>query len=65
MSGNRPPGPTRRRWTPPEWRRYLYVRGEPRGWVDESWYHRAGCRRYFRLQRHTVSNETRPPGEGR
>jgi sarcosine oxidase, subunit delta len=50
---------------PAEWRHYLYVRANVRGWVDESWYHRAGCRRYFHLQRHTVSNETRPPGDGR
>ena len=46
--------------TPGQWRDYLYFRRNPRGWVRESWYHRAGCRRYFRLDRDTVSNETRP-----
>ncbi len=47
--------------TPQEWRRYLYLRRNVRGWEDEGWYHRAGCRRYFRLERHTVTNETRDP----
>ncbi len=46
--------------TPQQWREHLYIRRNVRGWVDEGWYHRAGCRRYFRLRRHTESNETRP-----
>ncbi len=49
--------------TEQEWRDYLYLRRNPCGWVRESWYHGAGCRRYFRLERDTVSNETR--GEAR
>ena len=60
--GEMTPRPDAATATPQEWRRYLYTRANPRGWVDESWYHRAGCRRYFQLQRHTVSNETRSPG---
>jgi Sarcosine oxidase delta subunit len=48
--------------TPEQWREYLYVRRNPRGWVEENWYHGAGCRRYFRLERETVGNETRPGG---
>lgn len=48
--------------TPQEWRAYLYIRSNPSGWTEESWYHGSGCRRYFRLGRHTVTNETRPPG---
>jgi sarcosine oxidase subunit delta len=44
--------------TPDAWRRYLYVRRNTQGWVDENWYHSAGCRRFIRVRRHTVSNET-------
>ncbi|MGH3517455.1 MAG: sarcosine oxidase subunit delta [Haloechinothrix sp.] len=43
--------------TPEEWRRYLYFRRNPCGWVEENWYHTAGCRRFFRLRRNTASNE--------
>jgi heterotetrameric sarcosine oxidase delta subunit len=42
-----------------EWRGYLYLRRNVRGWVDEGWFHRAGCRRFFRLRRHTETGETR------
>lgn len=48
--------------SPEEWRRYLYFRVNPCGWVDESWYHSAGCRRYFPLRRNTLSNEIAPAG---
>jgi len=44
--------------TPEEWRRYLYFRRNANGWVDENWYHSAGCRRFIRVRRHTLSNET-------
>ncbi len=50
--------------TPQQWRRYLYVRANPRGWVTENWYHRAGCRRYLSVQRHTETNETRAAAGG-
>jgi sarcosine oxidase subunit delta len=43
--------------TPQEWREYLYIRRNNRGWVAENWYHSAGCRRFFRLQRHTESHD--------
>ncbi len=43
-----------------EWRRYLYFRANPCGWTVETWYHRAGCRQYFSLERNTLTNETRP-----
>ena len=52
--------------TAKEWRTYLYGHSNPAGWVTESWFHRAGCRRYLTVERHTVSNEvraSRPPGE--
>ena len=41
------------------WRRYLYQRPNPLGEVEETWYHSAGCRRFFTLRRHTLSNENR------
>lgn len=43
--------------TPQDWRAYLYLRSNPAGWTDESWYHGSGCRRFFKLRRHTVTNE--------
>lgn len=45
--------------TPQEWRTYLYMRRNPAGWTTETWYHRAGCRRYFKAERHTVTNDIR------
>ena len=46
--------------TPEAWNSYLYLKDNPAGWQKESWYHRAGCRRYFAIERHTVTNERRP-----
>jgi heterotetrameric sarcosine oxidase delta subunit len=45
--------------TPEEWRAYLFVRDNPRGWTTEQWLHRAGCHRFFVAERHTVTNEVR------
>lgn len=45
--------------TPEEWRDYLFFRDNPNGWTTEQWYHRAGCRRFFVAERHTVTNEVR------
>jgi sarcosine oxidase, subunit delta len=45
--------------SPQAWRTYLYVRDNPSGWTIENWFHRAGCRRYFRAERHTLTNEVR------
>lgn len=54
--------------TPAQWRRYLYLRANPAGWVDENWYHAEGCRRFIRIRRHTLTNENHPaqsyPAEG-
>ena len=58
--GEANPRPDPATTTPEQWRAYLYLRRNVRGWVDEGWYHDAGCRRYFRLRRDTVSNESRP-----
>ena len=48
---------------PKTWSDYLYVRENRPGWTTERWYHRAGCRRYVVLERHTVTNEVRPHEE--
>ncbi len=46
---------------PDEWRDYLYLEDNPAGWLRETWYCRAGCRRYFTLERNTATNELRSP----
>lgn len=51
--------------TPEEWRTYLYLRDNAAGWTSETWLHRAGCRRYLVVQRHTVSNEIRSARDAR
>jgi sarcosine oxidase, subunit delta len=50
--------------TPREWRDYLYLRDNTRGWVTERWYHRAGCRQFFVVERDTVTDQTRDPRTG-
>ena len=55
-----PSRPDPRTATPAEWRGYLYLRANTRGWVVESWYHRMGCRKFITVERHTETNETRP-----
>jgi sarcosine oxidase, subunit delta len=44
------------------WRDYLYTRSNVAGWVDETWYHASGCRRFLRVRRHTVTNEISAAG---
>ena len=34
----------------------LYTRANPRGWSDEVWHHRFGCRQWLVLRRHTVTH---------
>lgn len=46
------------------WRDYLYFPANPGGLVVESWYHRMGCRRYFTVERDTVTNVARTLDEG-
>jgi heterotetrameric sarcosine oxidase delta subunit len=53
--------PDPRTATPEQWRAYLYLRDNRRGWSTETWYHRMGCRRYIKLERHTQTNEVRIP----
>lgn len=45
--------------TPEQWRAYLYERSNPAGWTTETWFHTMGCRRFVRVERHTVTNEIR------
>ncbi|WP_248579930.1 sarcosine oxidase subunit delta [Nocardioides sp. InS609-2] len=47
--------------TATEWRNYLYLRHNRADWTVERWYHRMGCRRYFLVERNTVTHEIRPP----
>lgn len=49
---------------PTAWRAYLYHKRNPRGWTRESWYHQAGCRQYFTVERHTEQNRVRTPADG-
>ncbi len=38
-----------------QWGDYLFFRKNPRGLHREMWHHSAGCRRYFNVERDTVS----------
>ena len=42
-----------------EWAEYVFMRDNPKGWFAERWFHTTGCRRWFNLQRHTVTYEIR------
>ena len=53
--------PDPNRATREEWGDYLYLRDNPADWQKETWYCRAGCRRYFTLERNTATNEFREP----
>jgi heterotetrameric sarcosine oxidase delta subunit len=60
QAGEMVPRPDPAEATPEQWRAYLYLRANARGWVTETWYHRMGCRRYVVLKRHTETHEFRP-----
>ncbi len=55
------------------WADYLFMRRNPKGRHRERWVHTCGCRRWFNVERHTVSHEIlavyrmgeAPPGESR
>jgi heterotetrameric sarcosine oxidase delta subunit len=40
-----------------DWVAYVYLRDNPAGPHDEYWQHVAGCRRWFRVRRDTVTHE--------
>ena len=49
-----------------DWTAYLFERRNPKGAAHERWFHAAGCRRWFLVERDTVTHEimaSRPPGE--
>jgi heterotetrameric sarcosine oxidase delta subunit len=58
------PRPDSNSATPEQWRDYLYLKSNRAGWITETWYHREGCGRYFRTERHTHTNEIRAAGDG-
>lgn len=39
-----------------EWADFLFMRDNPKGEFAERWVHAAGCRRWFKLVRDTVSH---------
>ena len=39
------------------WNAYVYLRENPRGPHDELWQHSAGCRRWIRVKRNTLTHE--------
>jgi heterotetrameric sarcosine oxidase delta subunit len=45
--------------TDEQWAEYVFMRDNPRGWFAERWFHTTGCRRWFNLERHTVTYEFR------
>ena len=40
-----------------EWADYLFMRTNTKGPFREMWQHAAGCRRFFNVERNTVTNE--------
>ena len=46
-----------------EWARYLFLRTNPRGALRERWVHTHGCRRWFVVERDTVSHEIHVRGD--
>jgi heterotetrameric sarcosine oxidase delta subunit len=42
-----------------EWAEYVFMRDNPKGWFAERWFHTTGCRRWFNVERHTVTYEFR------
>ena len=58
------------RLTDGEWADYVFMRTNPMGPHRERWVHTCGCRRWFNVERDTVTNEVtavykmgeKPPG---
>jgi sarcosine oxidase subunit delta len=47
------------------WFEFIYLRDNPRGPHSELWHHGAGCRRWFRVERDTLTHDilgSSPPG---
>ena len=39
------------------WAGYVFMRNNPKGWFRERWVHASGCRRWFDIERHTLTHE--------
>jgi sarcosine oxidase subunit delta len=39
------------------WAEYVFMRNNPKGWFCERWVHASGCRRWFNIERHTLTHE--------
>ncbi|MEW9547928.1 sarcosine oxidase subunit delta [Nonomuraea sp. NPDC050783] len=48
------PGPDT---TDEEWAAYVFLRDNPKGWFRERWFHAHGCRTWFTVERHTLTQE--------
>ena len=46
--------------TDEEWGDYLFMRRNSRGLHREQWHHSSGCRRWFTVERDTVTYELHP-----
>ena len=44
---------------PAHWRHYLYDKKNPAGWTTEKWYHASGCRKFFAIERNTLTNDVK------
>ena len=40
-----------------QWADYLFMRNNPKGPFRERWVHSAGCRRWFNIERDTLTHE--------
>lgn len=58
-AGETGPRPDPNSTSPSGWRDYLYTVDNLAGWTTEKWFHGSGCRRYFVVERNTMTNEVR------
>ena len=40
-----------------QWGDYVFMRSNHKGWIWEQWEHVSGCRKFFVVKRHNVTNE--------
>ncbi len=40
-----------------DWNRYVFIRDNERGRIEEYWHHSAGCRRWLVVERSNVTHE--------
>ncbi|MBX7146791.1 MAG: sarcosine oxidase subunit delta [Alphaproteobacteria bacterium] len=40
-----------------EWTDYLYMKNNPKDFFVEQWFHKKGCKLWFKIVRHTVTHE--------